>query len=60
MKPDLQKAEDRRKFEAELANEIWQSDVMHGPGVKVGEKMRKSYPIALLDDHSRLVSHGEF
>jgi putative transposase len=60
MKPDPHKAEDRRKFEAELANEIWQSDVMHGPVVKVGEKMRKSYLIALLDDHSRLVSHGEF
>ena len=25
------KPEDRRKFEAELVNDIWQSDVMHGP-----------------------------
>ncbi len=59
-KPAEQKAEDRRKFEAELANEIWQSDVMHGPMVMVGDKMRKAYLIAFLDDHSRLVPHGEF
>ena len=51
---------DRRKFEAELANDIWQSDVMHGPRVKVGDKMRKAYLIAFLDDHSRLIPHAEF
>jgi hypothetical protein len=27
---------------------------------RVGEKMRKTYLIAFLDDHSRLVPHGEF
>ncbi len=35
--------EDRRKFEAELPNDLWQSDVMHGPKVKVNDRMRKSY-----------------
>jgi putative transposase len=59
-RPAQQKPEDRRKYEAELANDIWQSDVMHGPMVKVGDKMRKSYLIAFLDDHSRLVPHAEF
>jgi transposase InsO family protein len=59
-RPAERKPEDRRKFEAELANEIWQSDVMHGPMARVGEKMRKTYLIAFLDDHSRLVPHGEF
>lgn len=53
-------AEDRRRFEADLANEIWQSDVMHGPAVKVDGKMRKSYLVAFLDDHSRLVPHAQF
>jgi transposase InsO family protein len=60
IKPEGQGREDRRKFEAELPNEIWQSDVMHGPMIKVGDKMRKTYLIAFLDDHSRLVTHGEF
>jgi len=52
--------EDRRKFEAELPNDLWQSDVMHGPLIASGDKMKKSYLIALLDDHSRLIAHGEF
>jgi putative transposase len=60
MKREGQGPEDRRKFEAEFANDIWQSDVMHGPQVKVEGKMRKAYLIAFLDDHSRLISHGQF
>ena len=60
LKPQGQGPEDRRKFEAELANEIWQSDVMHGPMVMASEKMRKTYLIAFLDDHSRLIPHAEF
>jgi len=52
--------EDRRKFEAEFPNDLWQSDSMHGPQVDVEGKMRKSYLLAFLDDHSRLVPHGQF
>ncbi len=54
------KPEDRRKFEAQLPNDIWQSDVMHGPKVLVGEKNRKTYLIAFMDDHSRLVVFAGF
>jgi len=56
----LKKPVDRRKFEAELPNDLWQSDVMHGPKVDVNGKMRKSYLIAVIDDHSRLIAHGQF
>lgn len=52
--------QDRRKFEAELPNDIWQSDVLHGPGVLAGDKTRKCYLIAFIDDHSRLIPHAEF
>ncbi len=52
--------EDRRRFEAEYPNDIWQSDVMHGPHVEVQGKKRKAYLIAFLDDHSRLLPHAEF
>ena len=52
--------EDRRKFEAELPNDLWQSDVLHGPLVETGDKKRKSYLIAFIDDYSRLVPYGEF
>jgi len=51
---------DRRKFEAELPNDLWQSDVMHGPKLRVGNTRKKTYLIAFIDDHSRLIPHGEF
>ena len=51
---------DRRRFEAEFPNDIWQADVMHGPQVVVDGKKRKSYLIAFLDDHSRLITQGRF
>ena len=60
MEHNKSKPEDRRRFEAELPNDIWQSDVMHGPRVKIGNKMRKSYLIAFIDDHSRLIPFGGF
>jgi putative transposase len=53
-------AMDRRKFEAELPNDLWQSDVMHGPMLLSGGKRRKTYLIAFIDDHSRLIPHGRF
>ena len=52
---------DRRKFEAELPNDLWQSDVMHGPKLDCGgQRLRKTYLIAFIDDHSRLITHGRF
>jgi len=61
MKKTLSKAVDRRKFEAEFPNDLWQSDVMHGPKLQVGkERAKKVYLIAFIDDHSRLITHGKF
>ena len=51
---------DRRRFEAEFPNDLWQSDVMHGPKVKIDGKPRKTYLIAFIDDHSRLVPWASF
>jgi transposase InsO family protein len=52
---------DHRRFEFELANELWMSDVMHGPAVGVGgNNRRKSYLIALIDDATRLVPYCAF
>ncbi len=60
MKPPEGQNQDRRKFEAELPNDIWQSDVMHGPMVTEGDRKRKSYLIAFIDDHSRLIPYARF
>jgi putative transposase len=52
--------QDRRRFEAEDPNDLWQSDIMHGPYVTVESKQRKTYLLCFLDDMSRLICHGEF
>ena len=52
--------EDRRRFESESPNDLWQSDCMHGPMIIHENKKRKAYLIAFIDDHSRLVPHAEF
>ncbi|MCK9477818.1 MAG: DDE-type integrase/transposase/recombinase [Candidatus Muirbacterium halophilum] len=51
---------DRRKFEAELPNDLWQTDCMHGPYVNDNGKMRKTYLFAIIDDHSRIITHAQF
>jgi transposase InsO family protein len=52
---------DRRRFAFQKAGELWMSDVMHGPTVLVGGKVRrKSYLIAFLDDATRVVPYATF
>jgi hypothetical protein len=51
---------DRRRFESELPNDMWQSDCLHGPRVFHDGRMRKTYLFAFIDDMSRLIPHGEF
>jgi putative transposase len=53
-------AVDKRHFEAADPNEIWQSDVMHGPYVKKDGRSKKTYLIAIIDDHSRFIIHAQF
>jgi putative transposase len=57
---DTSSGKDRRKFEAELPNDLWQGDCMHGPTVIDKGKHRKAYLFALIDDHSRLITHAQF
>lgn len=60
MHPAEKNPADRRKFEAELPNDLWQADIMHGPLVQVNEKKQKAYLIAIIDDHSRLIVYARF
>lgn len=50
----------RWRFEAELPNDIWQSDAMHAVKVRVDGTLRKSYLFAFIDDMSRFIPHAEF
>jgi transposase InsO family protein len=60
MHPQGPPAVDRRRFEAESPNELWQADALHGPMATVSDHRRKTYLIAFIDDHSRLIPHGQF
>ncbi len=60
-RPGEPSANDRRRFSFERAGELWMSDVMHGPSVLVeGNKKRKSYLIAFLDDATRDIPYAAF
>jgi transposase InsO family protein len=59
-KKDDGSSKDRRRFEYDAANELWMSDVMYGPKLKVGGRIRQSYLIAFIDDATRLIPHASF
>lgn len=51
----------RKKFEAELANQIWQADMLFGPWVTRPDGGRRQVFLhATLDDASRLIPHAQF
>ena len=51
----------RTKFEAQYANQIWQSDMLFGPWVeRPGGGKRQVFLQATLDDASRLIPHAQF
>jgi transposase InsO family protein len=52
--------EERRRFVAGAANDIWYADVMHGPRLSLDGRVRKTYLVSLLDDASRLIAHSAF
>jgi putative transposase len=52
-----------RRYEKDRPNAQWQSDVLYGPHLPDPAdpaKHKRTYLIAFLDDHSRLVPHGAF
>ncbi len=50
-----------KKFEAEFANQIWQSDMMFGPYIpRPGGGKQQAMLYAILDDASRLIAHAQF
>ncbi len=59
------KKAERRAFEAPYAANLYQTDIMYGPYLVKRQdngRSRKAptYLLAILDDHTRVVCHGEF
>jgi transposase InsO family protein len=53
-------SKDHRKFEYAQACELWMSDVMYGPKLRVDGRLRQTYLIAFIDDATRVVPYAEF
>jgi putative transposase len=63
--PAKSEGKERRSFEAPYAGYLWQADIMYGPHLAVTlpngrTRKQQAYLIAIIDDHSRLLCHGEF
>jgi len=60
--PEDATTKDRRRFAFDAPNELWMSDVMHGPSVlDVDDRRRhKTFLIALLDDATRIIPAAAF
>jgi len=55
-----QAVKESRAFEyAEFGN-MWTADFLHGPKVRIGRMMRKTYLFAIIDDASRFVVYAKF
>lgn len=57
--------QERRSFEAPYSGNLWQTDIMYGPYLPyLNERGRwskkQTFLVAIIDDHSRLLCHGEF
>jgi transposase InsO family protein len=57
---DAGTSNDRRRFEYDAANELWMSDVMYGPKIRVGGRLRQTYLIAFIDDATRMILYACF
>ena len=53
-------SKDRRRFEYDSAGDLWMSDVMYGPKIREGGRLRQSYLIAFIDDATRIVPYAAF
>jgi len=57
--PDEEEKEIRR-FSHQWVNELWQTDIMYGPYLRVGRAKKQTYLLAFIDDASRLVTAARF
>lgn len=51
---------DRKAFEEEFSNGMWQADTLYGPYVTYSNKLCRSYLQMIIDDRSRMIIAGKF
>ena len=58
--PETSGEKELKRFSRQFVNELWQTDVMYGPYLRVGKSKQQTYLIAFIDDASRLITHAQF
>lgn len=51
---------ERKRFQFERVNQMWQADFSQGPYLKIGKKKVETQLFAFLDDASRLVPYAQY
>lgn len=49
-----------KRFSRQWINELWQTDIMYGPYLRIGKSKKQTYLLAFIDDASRLITHAQF
>jgi putative transposase len=47
-----------KRFAHQYINELWQTDLMYGPYLKIGKTKKQTYLIAFIDDASRYIPYS--
>lgn len=55
-----QAIKDARAFEYGAFGNMWTGDFLHGPKVRIGREMRKTYLLSIIDDASRFIVYARF
>ena len=59
LKRSVVNRKERRRYEREYPNDVWQGDTTYGPYITIDGKKYRTYLIHFIDDNSRLVvGHG--
>lgn len=58
--PERPEEKELKRFSRQWVNELWQTDIMFGPYLRVGKSKKQTYLFAFIDDASRLITHAQF
>lgn len=58
--PDSPGEKELKRFSRQWINELWQTDIMFGPYIRVDKSKKQTYLFAFIDDASRLITHAQF
>jgi len=59
-RPSRAETKERRSFMVEHGGDLWMGDALHGPRVKVGSALRKSYLVSIMDGATRCIVRSRF